>query len=161
MSHWGVYIIRVNHFLKSTLNEDEATVPTALWTLHRACAPGYRSQIYPFRGSSGGYVNLIPFFPSYFPVFDTVNAIRALRAGWRKRFPLYAFLLTRMMYRPQWDMPPPPPGPNFKQCSFKFIDPCLHAADNLIWTLVWNWLHKDEVDLYNIMQQIFWWDELI
>ena len=35
MSHWGLYIIRVNHFLKSTLNEDEATVPTALWTLHR------------------------------------------------------------------------------------------------------------------------------
>ena len=23
MSHWGLYIIRVNHFLKSTLNEDE------------------------------------------------------------------------------------------------------------------------------------------
>ena len=22
-SHWGLYIIRVNHFLKSTLNEDE------------------------------------------------------------------------------------------------------------------------------------------
>ena len=67
MSHWGLYIIRVNYFLKSTLNEDEATVPTALWTLHRACAPRYRSQIsYPFRGSSadlsGGSVNLIPFF---------------------------------------------------------------------------------------------------
>ena len=39
MSHWGLYIIRVNHFLKSTLNEDETMVPTALWTLHRACAP--------------------------------------------------------------------------------------------------------------------------
>ena len=38
LSHWGLYIIRVNYFLKSTLNEDEATVPTALWTLHRACA---------------------------------------------------------------------------------------------------------------------------
>ena len=25
MSHWGLYNIRVNHFLKSTLNEDEAT----------------------------------------------------------------------------------------------------------------------------------------
>ena len=46
---------------------------------------GYRSQIsYPFRGSSadlsGRSVNLIPLF-SYFPVFDTLNAIRALRAG--------------------------------------------------------------------------------
>ena len=67
MSHWGLYIIRVNHFLKSTLNEDEEMVPTALWTLHRACAPGYRSQIsYPFRrlsaDLSGVSVNLIPFF---------------------------------------------------------------------------------------------------
>ena len=78
MSHWGLYIIRVNHFLKSTLNEDEATVPTALWTLHRARAPGYRSQIcYPFRGLSvdlsAEYENLIPFPPPYFPVFDTLN----------------------------------------------------------------------------------------
>ena len=106
MSHWGLYIIRVNPFLKSTLHEDEATVPTAPWTLHRACAPGYRSQIsYPFHGLSVGSVNLIPFF-SYFPVFETLNAIRALWAGWRKRYPFYAFLLTWMMYRPQWDMPP-------------------------------------------------------
>ena len=46
-----------------------------------------------------------PFF-SYFPVFDTLNAIRTLRSGWRKRYPFYAFLFTRMMYRPHWDMPP-------------------------------------------------------
>ena len=53
----------VHHPLKSTLNKDEATIPTALSTRHRACAPGYRSQIsYPFHGSS-----LIPFC-SYFPV---------------------------------------------------------------------------------------------
>ena len=69
MSHWGLYIILVNHFLKSTLNKDEATKPTALCTRQHACAPGYRSQIsYPFRGSSadlsGGSVNLIPFFGS-------------------------------------------------------------------------------------------------
>ena len=30
MSHWGLYIILVNHSLKSTLNEDEAMIPTAL-----------------------------------------------------------------------------------------------------------------------------------
>ena len=30
MSHWGLYIILINHFLKSTLNEDEAPIPTAL-----------------------------------------------------------------------------------------------------------------------------------
>ena len=45
MSHWGLYIIRVNHSLKGTLNEDEPRVRTKL-------APGYSSQIsYPFRGS--------------------------------------------------------------------------------------------------------------
>ena len=42
MSHWGLYIIRLNHSLKGTLNEDEATILTALGTRHRACAPGYR-----------------------------------------------------------------------------------------------------------------------
>ena len=51
---------------------------------------------------SGGAVNLIPYFWD-FPVFDTLNAIRA---WWRKRYPFYAFLFTRMMYRPQWDIPP-------------------------------------------------------
>ena len=136
MSLWGLYIIRVNHFLKSTLNEDEATVPTALWTLHRACAPGYRSQIsYPFRGSSadlsGRSVNLIPFF-SYFPVFDTLNAIRALRAGWRNRYPFYAFLLTRMMYRPQWDMPPTPRVP----CPFPSLV-INHSRVDYYWSLQW------------------------
>ena len=45
MSHWGLYIICVNHSLKGTLNEDEPRV-------HTKPAPGYRSQIsYPFRGS--------------------------------------------------------------------------------------------------------------
>ena len=136
MSHWGLYIIRVNHFLKSTLNEDEATVPTALWTLHRACAPGYSSQIsYPFRGLSAGSVNLIPFF-SDFPVFDTLNARRALRAGWRKRYPFYAFLLTRMMYRPQWDMPPgsPPPSPFFILGIICTLPPIWNAMINLMFT---------------------------
>ena len=72
-------------------------------TLHVRTA-GYRSQIsYLFRGS----VNLIPIF-KYLPVFDTLNAIRA---GWRNRYHFYVFLLTRMMYRPQWDMPPPPTPP--------------------------------------------------
>ena len=74
---------------------------------HRGIAPRFPTISADL---SGGSVNLIPFFSSYFPVFDTLNAIRALRAGWRKRYPVYAFLLTRMMYTPQlWDMPPPPP----------------------------------------------------
>ena len=80
--------------------------------------PGHGSQMsYPFRRSSadlsGRSVRLIPFFLpfSYFPVFDTLNAVCELRAGWWKGYPLYAFLFTRMMYRPQWDMPPSPPPP--------------------------------------------------
>ena len=39
-------------------------------------------------------MNLIPFFSSYFPVFDTLNVIRAFYAGWRKRYPFYVFLFT-------------------------------------------------------------------
>ena len=99
-------------FWKSTVNEDEATVPTALWTLHRACAPGYRSQIsYLFRGSSadlsGGSVNLIPFF-SYFPVFDTLNAIRALRAGGEKDKIFTRFYWRGWCTGPNETCPPPP-----------------------------------------------------
>ena len=75
MSHWGLYIMRVNHSLKGTLNEDEATVLNTTLRMRT----GYLSQIcYPFRGScadlSRRSVNLIPCF-SYFPVFDTLNAI--------------------------------------------------------------------------------------
>ena len=81
MSHWGLlqlYIIRVNHFLKSTLNEDEATVPTlSEQYVHSACAPGYRSQIsHPFRGLSadlsGVRGNCESTLFSNFPVFDTL-----------------------------------------------------------------------------------------
>ena len=108
MSHWGLHIIRLNHSLKGTLNEDEASCLNTTPRVRTRPAPEYRSQIpYPFCESSadlsGGSVNLIPFFPpSYFPVFDTLNAIRALRAGWWKEwYPFYAFLFRRMMYRPQ------------------------------------------------------------
>ena len=71
----------------------------------RACAPRYRSQIsYPFRGCmSGGAVILIPCFWD-FPVFDTLNAIRALRA-WcmAKKDPFYADdVQTPMETYPPW-----------------------------------------------------------
>ena len=115
MSHWGLYIIRVNHFLKSTLNEDEATVPTALWTLHRACAAGYCSQIsYPFRGSSadlsGGSVNLIPFFHIFLFSIPLTRYARYLPGG-------EIDTLFTCFYWRGWCTgpnetcaPPPPPG---------------------------------------------------
>ena len=65
---WALYIIRVNHFLKSTLIEDEETVPTALWTLQPRVRTGLSlPNFLPFlrivRGHCpGGSVNLIPFF---------------------------------------------------------------------------------------------------
>ena len=65
---------------------------------HRGIAPKFDTLSADM--SAGGAVNLIPYFLD-FPVFDTLNAIRALRAWWRKRYPFYAFLFTRMMYRPQ------------------------------------------------------------
>ena len=106
----GPVIIRVNHFLKSTLNEDEATVPTALWTLHRTCAPGYRSQIsYPFRGPVWEICEFDTLF-AHFPVFDTLNAIRTLRAGWRKRYPFFTrFYWLRCCPGPNETCPSPPP----------------------------------------------------
>ena len=104
----GLYIIRVNNFLKSTLNEDEATVPTALWTLHRTCAPGYRSQIsYPFRGPVWEICEFDTLF-AHFPVFDTLNAIRTLRARWRKRYPfLQIFIDADAVQAPMRHAPPP------------------------------------------------------
>ena len=117
MSHWGLYVIRVNHFLKSTLNvnEDEAIDSThsSLNTTPRVRTGISLPDFLPFprivRGPAcpGHLWIWYPFSSSYFPVFDTLNAICALRAGWGKRYPFYAFLLTRMMYRPQWDPPPP------------------------------------------------------
>ena len=115
MSHWGLYIILVNHFVKSTLIEDE-TIPKALWTRHRACAPGYRSQMsYPFRGSSadlpGGSAKLTPFFPLnifQFSIPLTRYARYAPGGEMDTLFSFYAFSFTRMMYRPQWNIPPPP-----------------------------------------------------
>ena len=71
---------------------------------HRGIAPKCHTLSADMSGGSGA-VNLILYFWDY-PVFDTLNAIGALRAWWRKRYPFYAFLFTRMMYRPQWDIPP-------------------------------------------------------
>ena len=90
----------------------KATVPTALWTLHVAWEPGNRSQIsytlpWIFHGPVQGIFDFDTFFFFLFSI-PLINAIRALRSGWWKdSYPFYAFLLTRMMYRPQWDNPPP------------------------------------------------------
>ena len=123
MSHWGLSIICVNHFLKSTLNEDEARVSTALWTLHHACAPKYRSQIsYPFRGSSadlsGDLWIWYPFFLLHiFPLSIPLTRYARYAPGgvfltsfyWRgwcccyikyKGHSLFEEYSTRMMYRP-------------------------------------------------------------
>ena len=115
MSHWGLYIIRVNHFLKSTLNEDEATVPTALWTLytaraHRGIAP--RFPIYPFRGSSavsGGFVNLIPFFFFLFSIPLTWYA--RYEPGGKKDTIFTRFYRRGWCTGPNETCPPPPPRP--------------------------------------------------
>ena len=81
--------------------------------MNRVCAPSPRRGIAPkFPTLSvdrrwtcpGDSVNLIPFLP-YFPVFDTLNAIRALRTGCWKYTLFTRFYFTRMMYRPQWDIP--------------------------------------------------------
>ena len=112
MSHWGLYIIRVNHSLKGTLNDDEATILTALWTRHRECAPGPHQGITPKfptlsadrrRTCSGDLWIWYPFL-HYF--LFSIRALRTVTHRVVKRYPFYAFLFTRMMYRPQWDMPP-------------------------------------------------------
>ena len=76
MSHWGLYIIRVNHSLKGTLNEDEPRVRTNI-------APKFPTLSAERRWTCPGDLWIwYPFF--HFPVFDTLNAIRALRARWWK-----------------------------------------------------------------------------
>ena len=103
MSHWGLYIIRVNHSLKGTLNEDEPRVRTKP-------APGYRSQISYLSADRrwtcpGDLWIWYPFFP-YFPVFDTLNAIRALRAGWWKYTLFTRFNLRGWCTGPNETYPP-------------------------------------------------------
>ena len=92
--------VRVNHFLKSTLNEDE--VLNNFDTLYREtirdifCIPLIGIFFFSFC------------FPSYFPVFDTLNAIRAIRAGGgEKDFVLNVFLRVFIYaddVQAQWDM---------------------------------------------------------
>ena len=56
------------------------------------------------RGRARGiceFDTLFFFFFSFSRFRYPLYAIRALRAGWRKRYPFYAFLFTRMMCRPQ------------------------------------------------------------
>ena len=112
MSHWGLYIIHVNHFLKSTLNEDDATVSTAIWTLHCKCAPGYCSQIsYPFRGSSADlYRDLWIWYPFFHIFLFSIPLTRYAPGGEKDT------LFTRFYWRgwctgPNETCPPPPPPP--------------------------------------------------
>ena len=120
MSHWGLYIIRVNHFLKSILptNEDGATVPTALWTLHKSTRvrTGVSPRTFPtsFRGSSAGLsegsVNLIPFFHIFLFSIPLTRYARYAPGG------EIDTLFTRFYWRgwctgPNETCPPPPPPP--------------------------------------------------
>ena len=87
---------------------------------YRNTTPQYRSQIsYLFRGHfwARGAVNLIPYIWD-FPVFDTLNAIRALRAWWRKRYPFYA----DDVQAPMRHTPPPPPPPRENFSNFQVLN---------------------------------------
>ena len=89
-------------------------VPTALWTLHRACALEYRSQIsYPFPGLSADLfaesVNLIPFFHIFLFSIPLTRYARYEPGGKKDT------LFTRFYWRgwctgPNETCPPPPPG---------------------------------------------------
>ena len=95
------------------------------WHGHAWNNSGTHSMYEPGGGGGGGHVSLGPVqprkslsekHPKQGWSDDTHTSLKgstlnALRAGWRKRYPFYAFLFTWMMYRPQWDIPPPPPPP--------------------------------------------------
>ena len=70
---------------------------------HRGIAPKFDTLSADM--SAGRAVNLIPYFWD-FPVFDTLNTIRALRAWWRKRYTLFTRFYLRGWCtggnRPQW-----------------------------------------------------------
>ena len=103
MSHWGLYIIRVNHSLKGTLNEDEPR------GAHQARAGVSLPNFLPFPRIVGGPVRGICEFDTLFSIFSCFwYPKRDTRVTRRvvKIYPFYAFLFTRMMYRPQWDIPP-------------------------------------------------------
>ena len=103
------------------------------YTLFPDCLPFWRTGVslpnflHPLRGSSAGSVNLIPFFSSYFPVFDTLNAIRVLRAGW--------------CTGPNETCPPPPPRDltllwqaQLEVCSgYPFVKERLFFSCQLMW----------------------------
>ena len=78
----------------------------------------------PFpRTCLGRSVNLIPFLHIF--LFSIPLTLYARYApGGEKDTLFYTFLLTRMLSRPQWDMPPPPPPPpecHYKVCIKKLI----------------------------------------
>ena len=86
--------VRVNHFLKSTLNEDE--VLNNFDTLYRETIRDIFCIPLILIGTFFSFC-----FPSYFPVFDTLNAIRAISAGGRG-----------------WDLDLNPMQTNRKHCHF-------------------------------------------
>ena len=81
MSYWGLYIIRVNNFLKSTLNEDEAKVPHSSLNT----TPGVRTGVsrlsprnfLPFprivRGSVQGICEFDTLFSYFFHIEEEKN----------------------------------------------------------------------------------------
>ena len=83
MSHWGLSIIRVNHFLKGTLNEDEATVPTASEHYTAVHTGVSFPDFLPFPRIVHGICEFEPFF-SYLPGFDTLNGYARYEPGGEK-----------------------------------------------------------------------------
>ena len=90
MSHCGLYIILVNHFLKSTLNEDE--FPTLSTDCPWTC-PGV----------------LWFWCTLFFHIFLFSIPLTRYTLGGKKDTLFTRFHLPRWCTGPQWDMPPPPP----------------------------------------------------
>ena len=120
MSHWGLYIIRVNHSLKGTLNEDEP---------RRGIAPKFPTLSADRRWTCPGDLWICTLFSIFscfwYPKRDTRVTRQVV-----KIYPFYAFLFTRMMYRPQWDIPPPLP----RGCNTHF--PYMQTQTWDIWVIL-------------------------
>ena len=112
MCHWGLYIMRVNHFLKSTLKRGWSDgTHSSLNTTPRVRTGVSLPDSYPFRGLSAGSVNLIPFFHIFLFSIPLTRGTRYARyePGGEKDT-----LFTRFYWRgwytgPNETCPPPPP----------------------------------------------------
>ena len=110
----GRYVsLRPVHHPRKSLSERH---PKRGWTAraHQARAGVSLPNFLPFPRIVGGPVRGTCEFDTLFAIFSCFwYPKRDTRVTRRvvKIYPFYAFLFTRMMYRPQWDIPPPPPPP--------------------------------------------------